>query len=306
MSASNNISVASRIHTCSIAYNISMLILNNPSPEQIEIACKENVPVLIRGLLPQWQDVIEWTPDFFSRNYGEVMVSVNIKQVEQQTNTLKRVKLNEYIDWMKKIEDGGLSLKRGENYYLAESLDFLEKADLEDEIDQYFHKICPAHVQKLASSLITYTFWMGPKGSRTGFHYDIDYRNFLCLISGQKEFVLVSPQYTKDMYPSDRYEYGSRLSQIDIWEPVDAAKFPRFIHDVKYLRFTLQQGEILFVPAYWWHAVKNLTTTVAVGLRYETAGSILNKTPDYLKHWLHRHNLYGSHENCVCHAKTVS
>lgn len=89
-----------------------MLTLNNPTPEQVTEACKGEQPVLIRGMLPQWHDVMEWTPDYLAKHYGDT-------------------------------------------------------------------------------------------------------------------------------------------------------------------------GEILFVPAYWWHAVKNLSATVAVGLRYETVGSLLNKTPDY-------------------------
>lgn len=276
--------------------------LHKPSFAELDKATKIGQPMLITGILDTWPEVMRWTPDYLKEEHGERVIHLNKNITEQEPNHMISARLGDYVDWLHLVEKG--VIKHKNNYYFAESFSFLDSLGMESAVDKRFKTMMPKGV-KNSNALKAYAFWMGPQGSVTGFHYDTDHRNYLAQICGRKEFLLVDPKNIDSMYPSSRYEKGSNVSLVDYWQGIDHQKYPRF-KDVVIKRIILHPGQMLYVPAKWWHAVKNLDTNVAVSLRHETLfTNYIIGAVEELRHLLHRLGVVGSKDNCVCHAEGV-
>jgi len=84
-------------------------------------------------------------------------------------------------------------------------------------------------------------------------HYDIN-DNLLSAIKGRKRLILWHPLELKHLYHN-----VSASAVVDVENP-DLNRFPEFKHawEVRWEGF-LEQGDILFIPAMWWHNVRSLT-----------------------------------------------
>ena len=99
------------------------------------------------------------------------------------------------------------------------------------------------------------------------------------------------------MYPSDKFDNGSVCSQVDFWN-IDEKKFPDF-NKSSYIEIILYPGQIISIPPYWWHAIENIGTNVAISVRSEPISTILSSFPSGMKTILHNIGVY-KYNNCTC------
>lgn len=104
--------------------------------------------------------------------------------------------------------------------------------------------------------------WLQATGDKTHLHWDA-HMGALALIRGEKEIVLFAPSDWASLYPIGS-GFGINWSRVDVFR-WDAAQFPRFA-DAHPIRLTLRAGEMLFLPATWWHCVH--TTDASIGVNY--------------------------------------
>jgi lysine-specific demethylase 8 len=105
-----------------------------------------------------------------------------------------------------------------------------------------------------------YRFWVGAAGQRSTIHNDA-YHNFNAQMIGTKHFVLFAPDQHGALYPQF-FHRGMWASPIDLDNP-DLDQFPEFARATG-CEVELQEGEILFIPRFWWHRV--LARTLAVNV----------------------------------------
>jgi len=143
------------------------------------------------------------------------------------------------------------------------------------------------------------SLWIGPPGTITGWHTDRLANNILALIEGRKLVFLVSPKESDKMYPSDKYEPGSRLSDVNM-EDFDEKNHPMFKNaNVQYT--IIQPGEMLFIPQTWWHVVYGLDVSISSNnFGFTPIDNFKMKSVEFVKRNLHSMGLYSS-KNCVCH-----
>lgn len=106
--------------------------------------------------------------------------------------------------------------------------------------------------------------WLG-SGQRVGTHFD-SWHNLALLVGGEKRFTLFAPDQRPNMYigPPHASPYGAPISRVDLWRP-DFAKYPKFrIALENTWSADLEPGEMLFVPARWWHAVESVGANLAL------------------------------------------
>ena len=151
---------------------------------------------------------------------------------------------------------------------------------------------------KKHSIYCTLLSWIGPKGAITGFHADWS-ENINISIKGKKNFYLVSPEYNECMYPSEKFERATTLSQVDL-KNFDETKFPLF-KKAKLIKVILSEGDGLYIPRGWWHYAEALTPTINVSFHY---WNLINFFRDLVFHaskmFLHNIGLYKKY-NCSCH-----
>lgn len=271
--------------------------LHKPTPKQLEAAARRQLPLIITGLVDDW-DISDWTPEYLAKKYPKYPCRIARTVIEQMSATKYiLVPLKKFVEIMNKIELDPSKTK--ENFYFLENRGFLQYTGLEkileNEIEDYR---LPSYVNYLDNRLATNVVFLGPKGSRTGFHTDDDHRNYLCQITGSKRLWLAPPSQTPYMYRSTKYEFGGMTSEVDRWD-VDLNKHPLY-QQAKIISVDLEEGDMAYIPRQWWHAAENLTPVSCVGWRYETLPTYLSKQPKYrMKEQLHKAGLYRP-GNCTC------
>jgi hypothetical protein len=111
-----------------------------------------------------------------------------------------------------------------------------------------------------ATDLRALNFWLGGANNLTPVHFDYS-NNLLAQVHGIKEITLFAPDQSDCMYPLPLGRHG-HVSQVNLWQP-DANSFPLF-STAAGLQFTLEPGDVLFIPAFWWHAVKSRTMSISL------------------------------------------
>jgi hypothetical protein len=149
-----------------------------------------------------------------------------------------------------------------------------------------------------------YTF-LGPGKSVTGFHFDYP-SNLFCQVSGVKEFLLFPPDQNAHMAPSTKYDWGGKMSHVDITrldeQPEIAAEFAQ----ASGLYARVETGDALYVPRRTWHAVVSSVPSVSLAVFGLTPWELLvDGLPSVALAALHALRLYGR-GNCTCHGKKAA
>eukprot|EP00949_MAST-11_sp_MAST-11-sp1_P003884 g3884.t1 len=97
---------------------------------------------------------------------------------------------------------------------------------------------------------------IGEPGNVTPCHYD-EQHNFYAQLCGRKRWVLFSPDQFRSLYPFPVGHPADRQSQVDLYNP-DYKTFPNF-SSARGLDAELGPGDILHLPAYWFHHIENRT-----------------------------------------------
>jgi hypothetical protein len=103
--------------------------------------------------------------------------------------------------------------------------------------------------------------WFGSAGTVTPLHFDLS-NNLYAQIFGSKRFTLFSPQETQYLHP---FPAGSRLqnlSHIDLENPDSEQRAS--LQKARPTTLTIEPGQLLFLPAFWWHHVRSNGISISV------------------------------------------
>ena len=98
--------------------------------------------------------------------------------------------------------------------------------------------------------------WISRGTITVGLHFDAA-ENLNIQIRGRKRFTLYPPG-THRYYPCPMFSQTAHISRVFREGPaLDRARFPKF-DPSRAREVVLEEGEILYLPAYWWHQVTSL------------------------------------------------
>ncbi|PFH04388.1 Cupin-like domain-containing protein [Collimonas sp. PA-H2] len=119
------------------------------------------------------------------------------------------------------------------------------------------NRLCywPAYFKKMGPP----RFWLGPSGTVTPLHCDYD-DNIFAQIWGAKRIFLSPPHHDEFLYPREANAilFGSPFNP----EAPDFEKFP-LARKAAMIECIMQPGELLYVPAGWYHQVRALTFSLS-------------------------------------------
>jgi len=228
----------------------------------------KNQPVVLEGVASAWAATTKWTPQFLADSYGDVVVPFAEG---------KDWKVSDLPDYSVNAEFGQVSL--------AELLNGLDRGS-----GKYlrFYPILQRHPELLEDVQLS-TIWeygalneqskkwlnarvyIGGENTSTAIHH-APITNLFIQIFGQKKWDLFPPQYSPFMYPvpSRTTYFGGKVD----YRCPDDKKTPLFKYCDRYTTI-LQPGDILFVPPFWWHAVSNITSTIAISFWWYRFGAFI-------------------------------
>lgn len=138
--------------------------------------------------------------------------------------------------------------------------------------------------------------WIGPAGACTGLHHDF-FDNLAVQILGRKRFYLLPPGSVERLNAvSAKHDNWSRLASQGVEELFDNRELTGLAWVVD-----LEPGDILYVPARWWHEVVNHTSSILL------SGFFGPRARVYAQ-WVWRQSIHRAHlagfwrsRDCTCH-----
>jgi hypothetical protein len=198
-----------------------------------------------------------WTPEAIRARYGHCEIDAEqTKEVYVGDRALEKKPLGALID-AALSDDTSIRWK---------GLEFLDKVPgMREELEASpppFRAWMPETMYGPRSTL-----WIAPRKTMSSLHHDGNFDNLNMQVSGKKLFLLVAPP------PHDAlYRYGSAESPINPFVP-DLARFPRF-SEAEPVEATLEPGDTLLIPKYWWHCVYALEPSVNLATCFSWRGEL--------------------------------
>ena len=115
--------------------------------------------------------------------------------------------------------------------------------------------------------------FIGRKGTGTPFHCAGTW-NWFNMLDGKKTWYFIDPEYSYFAYPFMVLGQVASFMMCLYPEDVDLDKYPLWKW-CPYYQATLNPGDVLLNPPWWWHAIRNITpTSVAVASRWHGDGGV--------------------------------
>jgi ribosomal protein L16 Arg81 hydroxylase len=223
----------------------------NLSPEEfLDRYYAASRPVILTGEMNDWPALRRWTPDYLKQTVGPAEVeyqggrSSNPRFEMEKDAHRRRGPFDAFIEQISRPGNDAYmtAYNAGANRAalapLAADMGVLEKY-LTDEADR------------------TGMLWIGPAGTKTSLHHDLT-NNFIAQLVGRKQ-IKVAPASEVGRI----YNHAHVFSEIpDLDDPaLDRVRFAK-LAGMRMYDVVLQPGEIIFLPAGWWHQVKSLDFSV--------------------------------------------
>ena len=170
-------------------------------------------------------------------------------------------------------------------YFTENNNDFIEDAGL---IDLFYSN---NDFLKPTLTLITkYDIMFGSTGLTTPLRYHTNYRHFICVNSGKVSVKMTPYKSTKYLNPINDYETYEFRSPINVWKPQE--KYKNEINKLKFLEFTVNSGNIIYVPPYWWYSIKfNNEDVLLTSFTYNSIMNCVANSFNYSRYYLQQNNI---------------
>jgi lysine-specific demethylase 8 len=221
-------------------------------------------PVVITDVVPTWRASSLWSTEYLSTRVGDKQVAVQVSrngkftydQDQRPGHTIETMT----IARLARIIDGKEP---------AAELHYLHQIPISKELPELLVDLdAPAG---MSGDLVLSNFWFGVAGTTTQLHFD-QLNNYLCQVRGRKRVTIFDPAQTKYLY---QYPMGSPRchgSPVDIECATSRQQYP-LIEQARYAETVLEPGEMLFLPAYWWHHVRALDAAISVNFWWKPEAS---------------------------------
>lgn len=218
--------------------------MDQPTLEQFEEAVKQHQLVVIRGL-----------GQTLSKN-NTYSLDLLEKVVENRWIEVIRV-ASRYYQWDPKnrVPFARVPFAEFRDRITTETFEG-PRVYLQDDINNFpaLRKYYQEPVYLTGRQVRRTKLWVSGAGLVTPLHYDsVEVLHWM--MAGSKRFVCFRPGL-RGFYPHSIASTGPSFSQVNPDFP-DLERFPHFRHTWP-IEFTLKAGELLYIPAFYWHQVESL------------------------------------------------
>ncbi|MEO8604269.1 MAG: cupin-like domain-containing protein [bacterium] len=212
----------------------------------------KGIPVILENAAATWPLATRWSFDNFKQRFGhETIKLVQRKGVAREDEVVDGREYSEEIgfgDFLDQVLSGGKKYMRFSP--------LLEK--FPELVDDFNHDF----FAQMAGNRwgVTYQLFLGGAGSYTPLHNAMT-SFFFVNVTGIKRWALIPNHYLPVLNPvADGFGYnhsGARVAPLNVDEFPGLDRIDRF-------QTTLSPGDVLFVPSWLWHCVKNDSATIGI------------------------------------------
>eukprot|EP01052_Picozoa_sp_SAG31_P027890 SAG31_NODE_2647_length_5300_cov_5.062103_4_plen_424_part_00 len=239
-------------------------------------------PVIIKNATKNWPvSPFEWSEKRLADIAGDEVIEVAFTKEDGHLNRFEPMAgkwAKEFKDKHWQVNDKVLVRPKYEHLYFRDYLALLHRGGHAPERNSYLHQ---AEMHMNFPQLLNLTskpsymtanivhketnLWMSAGGTVTSLHYDKS-ENIMHMVSGEKEFLLFRPNQKEHLHYEDVPEIRfddtkggptGRINKIHgLVDPtnVDWDRYPQY-KNAHGLRCHVRQGDALYVPSHWHHAV---------------------------------------------------
>ncbi|XP_060919797.1 bifunctional peptidase and (3S)-lysyl hydroxylase JMJD7 isoform X1 [Labrus mixtus] len=245
-----------------------------------------NKPVIIRNAFSHWPALNRWTPEYLREKVGSKVISVSVTPngyadaVSGDRFVMPEERKMTFSAVLDVIQ--GKVQQRGVLYVQKQCSNLLDELpELTDDLEPHVPWMSTA-LGKLPDAV---NFWLGEASAVTSMHKD-HYENLYCVISGEKNFILLPPtdrpfipygMYQPAVYHQTDDGDFKVIDQSDSkkvpWIPLDPLdpdldRYPQYIR-AHPISFSVKAGEMLYLPSLWFHHVQQSHGCIAVNFWYD-------------------------------------
>ena len=215
--------------------------VERPTAAAFRARAARGQPFLITGIAGRWP-LCELAPASLRAQFGHLPVRARvgdyINTAFAPDRAMQDMSLRAYLDLVEHTQDG-----------LPPYLGNLELRAL--------NRLChwPTWFDKMGPP----RFWLGPAGTVTPLHCDYD-DNLFAQVWGSKRIFLAPPHHDAYLYPKE----ANAILSGSPFDP-EAPDFERYplARQASLVACTVGPGEMLYVPAGWYHQVRALTFSLS-------------------------------------------
>jgi len=237
----------------------------------------QNIPAIIIDALSDWDAIGKWSPDYLSSALKTKQVTIAVSSKAQFNYDPNKIAGEEAARYRYSQMDFGKAVSaicqggQGHEHY------YLMQRSIPDEFPELLKDIkTPAWIDYQSPAI---NLWFGSAENVTPLHYDHT-NNFFAQVYGRKRLTLFDPMQTDLLYPYPVEASAGHVSFIDLEQP-DFGEYPGF-RQAHALTGVIEAGELLYLPAYWWHHVRSLQISISVNFWWP-AGFEQNFLPNALR-----------------------
>ena len=255
--------------------DLEVYTIDRPSKDKLEEICDFRQPVIFEFNNERLLE--SCTLRNLDDNYGAF--DINLRDI---TNNDDNSEL--YLPFLLKEAINIFREDKNKKFISENNSDFLKETGAVKNFSYNDSFLRPPLVSKCI-----YDFMSGSIGSKTPLRYNLNYRNYYYVTHGKVNIKLISPQNSRYLYPNKDYDNFEFRSPVNVWNIQEEYK-PEF-DKIKVLDITLNKGEIISIPAYWWYSINYEKLSSICVFKYRTFMNVLAISPELVLTMLQGQNI---------------
>eukprot|EP00118_Oscarella_pearsei_P012927 m.98758 g.98758 ORF g.98758 m.98758 type:complete len:461 (+) comp37011_c0_seq5:43-1425(+) len=239
---------------------------------------QNGMPVVITGSNSTQNLERKWNLDYLSKQLGNERVRMSVSPDHKfmyysqenegnykwrQTYHVQQGTFQSFVELMDVLDEADNGSRTYFQHLLRELRSSEEMDD--DRADINWDFIDNVRVSSGWGPLRDNLLLVGMRDVTTPAHYN-SMENLFTMVSGYKRCFLFDPNQFAGLYPYPVHHPHDRQSQVDFDNP-NFDQFPKF-REVEGLEAVLGPGDLLYIPAYWWHYVEAARKGTTISLNF--------------------------------------
>lgn len=195
------------------------------------------------------------------------------------------------------------------HYFIENNDEFMEESGLNGIIDKSINQYLVPNYSLIVHR--KYDVCIGSRNTELPLRYHTYFRRFYIVTHGKVHVKMTHFNNTKYLDPIDDYDIYEHYSPINVWKsnnnsfgegsaeakPECYGMQCRNIENVAFLEFDLLEGQVLYVPPYWWYSIKfsNTDDNIICSCTYHSFINMVAHSPELIKYYIHQQNKEKKH-----------